>query len=153
MAKFFFRNQKLADSSKWSTFSGNSRRFCTRNIMEDETSPEPEFEVNRVLASESLEVQIEKIKSKKGFIVDMDGVLYHQNHGLPGITDFLKWLRDQQKKYIFLTNASEVGRGELSKKLERLTGLKVLPFLSLSLISDIQGTFLHQCYCHCYLFA
>jgi len=57
--------------------------------------------------------------------VDMDGVLYHANHALPGVTDFLNWLKDAKKSYVFLTNASEVGRGELSQKLERLTGLKI----------------------------
>lgn len=63
---------------------------------------------------------IEKIKSKKGFIIDMDGVIYHGNVLLPGVTDFVAWLESTQKNYLFLTNSPERTPKELHEKLKRL---------------------------------
>jgi NagD protein len=62
---------------------------------------------------------IEKIKEKSGFIIDMDGVIYHGNKVLPGVTDFLAWLETSGKKYLFLTNSSERTPKELQEKLKR----------------------------------
>jgi len=67
---------------------------------------------------------IQNIKSKEGFIIDMDGVIYHGNKLLPGIPDFIAWLEKEGKKYLFLTNSSERTPKELQEKLKRL-GLNV----------------------------
>ena len=64
------------------------------------------------------------LKNKIGFICDMDGVIYHGNKILPGVTEFITWLLDNQKKFVFLTNSSERTPQELSMKLERM-GLQV----------------------------
>ena len=37
---------------------------------------------------------MEKIRSKKAFICDMDGVIYHGNKLLPGVVEFLDWLKN-----------------------------------------------------------
>lgn len=58
--------------------------------------------------------------SKKGFICDMDGVLYHGNMLLPGALEFVQWLKDTDKEYLFLTNNSAKSPRELQQKLERL---------------------------------
>jgi NagD protein len=63
---------------------------------------------------------IDNIKSKAGFIIDMDGVIYHGNKLLPGVTDFLKWMEESGKHYLFLTNSSERTPKELHEKLKRL---------------------------------
>ena len=63
---------------------------------------------------------IEKIKNKSGFIIDMDGVIYHGNRLLPGVTDFVRWLEESEKKYLFLTNSSERTTKELHEKMKRL---------------------------------
>ena len=68
----------------------------------------------------SMENVIENIKGKAGFIIDMDGVIYHGNRLLPGVTDFLAWLEQSGKKYLFLTNSSERTPKELHEKLKRL---------------------------------
>lgn len=34
---------------------------------------------------------------KKGFICDMDGVIYHGNRVLPGVAEFIQWLHDENK--------------------------------------------------------
>ena len=67
-----------------------------------------------------MENVIENIKSKEGFIIDIDGVIYHGNKLLPGVTEFLKWLEDSGKKYLFLTNSPERTPKELHEKMKRL---------------------------------
>lgn len=63
---------------------------------------------------------IEKIKNKKGFICDMDGVIYHGNKLLPGVKEFVDWLIKEDKRFLFLTNSSERTRKELQEKLARM---------------------------------
>lgn len=43
---------------------------------------------------------------KKGFVCDMDGVIYHGNQILNGVREFIQWLHDEKKEYLFLTNNS-----------------------------------------------
>ena len=62
--------------------------------------------------------------AKKGFLCDMDGVIYHGNHILPGAAEFIHWLQDTHKKYLFLTNNSGMTPRELHQKLWRM-GLDV----------------------------
>lgn len=68
----------------------------------------------------------EELKNKTAFISDMDGVIYHGNHLLPGAADFVRLLEERGLKYLFLTNSSERTPRELSEKLSRL-GVKVAP--------------------------
>jgi NagD protein len=63
---------------------------------------------------------IETIRRKNGFIIDMDGVVYHGNRLLPGVVEFLDWLRAGQKKFLFLTNSSQSTPRELRQKMARL---------------------------------
>ena len=63
---------------------------------------------------------IETIRNKQGFICDMDGVLYHGNRLLPGAREFVAWLRQEKKQFLFLTNSSERSPKELDQKLARL---------------------------------
>ncbi|WP_148229041.1 HAD-IIA family hydrolase [Parasphaerochaeta coccoides] len=63
---------------------------------------------------------LEIIRSKKAFIIDMDGVLYHGNRLLKGASEFVNWLVKEEKKFLFLTNSSERSPLELSQKLARL---------------------------------
>ena len=66
------------------------------------------------------------LNSKKGFISDMDGVIYHGNKILEGVHDFIEWLKNNDKHFLFFTNSSERSPLELSQKLKRL-GLDVDP--------------------------
>ena len=61
---------------------------------------------------------------KKGFICDMDGVIYHGNKVLPGVAEFVQWLHEEKKEYLFLTNNSGYTPKELQQKLARM-GLDV----------------------------
>lgn len=65
-----------------------------------------------------------ELRNKRGFICDMDGVLYHGNRLLPGAKEFLQWLYTHNKEFLFLTNASERSPKELQQKLRRM-GLAV----------------------------
>lgn len=63
---------------------------------------------------------MEEITRKKGYICDMDGVIYHGNQLLDGAADFVDWLKKENKQFLFLTNSSERSPRELRQKLQRL---------------------------------
>jgi Predicted sugar phosphatases of the HAD superfamily len=67
---------------------------------------------------------IPAILEKKAFICDMDGVIYHGNRLLPHVTEFVEWLAENKKQFLFLTNSSERAPRELCQKLSRM-GLSV----------------------------
>lgn len=60
------------------------------------------------------------LTQKRGVICDMDGVLYHGNHLLPGASEFISWLQEKKLSCLFLTNSSERSPRELREKLRRL---------------------------------
>ena len=61
---------------------------------------------------------MEQLRAKKGFIIDMDGVIYHGNRLLPGAKEFVEWLYREGKEFLFLTNSSRYTPKELQKKME-----------------------------------
>lgn len=69
-------------------------------------------------------LNVDALREKKGFICDMDGVIYHGNRLLPGVKEFVDWLYAENKQFLFLTNSSERSPKELQQKLARL-GLEV----------------------------
>ena len=66
----------------------------------------------------------EYLQSKHGFVCDMDGVIYHGNQLLPGVKEFVEWLENNNKRFLFLTNNSGKSPKELAAKLRRM-GLHV----------------------------
>lgn len=64
------------------------------------------------------------LREKKGFICDMDGVIYRGYQLLPGVKEFVEWLEREKKPFLFLTNSSERSPKELRQKLLRM-GLDV----------------------------
>ena len=67
---------------------------------------------------------METLRAKKGFICDMDGVIYKGNDLLPGVKEFVEWLYRENKEFLFLTNSSSRTPRELQQKLNRM-GLDV----------------------------
>ncbi|MBE7041326.1 MAG: HAD family hydrolase [Ruminococcaceae bacterium] len=65
-----------------------------------------------------------ELRNKQGFICDMDGVIYHGDRLLPGVTEFVSWMQKEKKEFLFLTNSSEYSPLELKYKLARM-GLDV----------------------------
>ena len=75
------------------------------------------------MAENDFETTID-FSSKRGFISDMDGVIYHGNQILDGVREFISWLQAESKEYLFLTNNSSYTPKELQQRLERM-GLEV----------------------------
>jgi NagD protein len=65
-----------------------------------------------------------KLTDKKGYICDMDGVIYHGDRLVEGAREFVDWLKQQGKKFLFLTNSSAKSPVELKRKLSRM-GIEV----------------------------
>lgn len=63
---------------------------------------------------------METVRSKRAFLCDMDGVIYHGNRLLPGVPEFVSWLQRENKAFLFLTNSSERTPRELREKLRRM---------------------------------
>ena len=63
---------------------------------------------------------MQTLRNKKGFICDMDGVIYHGNRLLPGVREFVDWLQREKKDFLFLTNNSGKTQRELQAKLSRM---------------------------------
>jgi NagD protein len=58
------------------------------------------------------------------WLTDMDGVLVHENHALPGAADFLRRLVERERRFLVLTNNSIFTPRDLSARLLR-SGLAV----------------------------
>jgi len=67
---------------------------------------------------------MENLTDKKGYICDMDGVIYHGSRLVEGAKEFVNWLKKEQKKFLFLTNSSAKSPKELKQKLSRM-GIEV----------------------------
>ncbi|WP_437224028.1 TIGR01457 family HAD-type hydrolase [Planctomicrobium sp. SH661] len=57
---------------------------------------------------------------KKGFLIDMDGVIYRGSQILPGADRFINMLRDRDLPFLFLTNNSQRTRRDVATKLQRM---------------------------------
>jgi NagD protein len=57
---------------------------------------------------------------KRGFLIDMDGVIYRGSNLIPGSETFIHRLRAEQIPFLFLTNNSQRTRRDVAAKLNRL---------------------------------
>ena len=57
---------------------------------------------------------------KKGFLIDMDGVIYRSSQFIEGAIDFIQTLRDWEIPFLFLTNNSQRTRRDVATKLQRM---------------------------------
>ena len=67
---------------------------------------------------------MKELREQQAFICDMDGVIYHGNRLLPGVSAFVEWLKSEEKDFLFLTNSSAKTPRELREKMMRL-GLEI----------------------------
>lgn len=58
------------------------------------------------------------------WLIDMDGVLVHEDHALPGAAEFLARLMEKKRRFLVLTNNSIFTPRDLSARLAR-SGLQV----------------------------
>jgi HAD superfamily hydrolase (TIGR01458 family) len=59
------------------------------------------------------------MKKVKGFLIDLDGVIYTENQMIPGAAEALIWLRQQGFPFRFLTNTTMRSRDALVAKLSQ----------------------------------
>ena len=57
---------------------------------------------------------------KTGFLIDMDGVLYRENHLIPGASDFVQALTASGTPFLFVTNNSAPTPEDLAVRLKHL---------------------------------
>ena len=67
---------------------------------------------------------MEGLKNKRGFICDMDGVIYHRSRLLECPKGFVDWLKAEGRQYLFLTNSSARSPQELHQRLRHM-GIEV----------------------------
>jgi NagD protein len=75
-------------------------------------------------------------------LIDMDGVLVHEEQAIPGAPEFLARLRDRGAPFLVLTNNSTYTRRDLAARL-RLSGLEV-PEESIWTSALATASFLHD---------
>src|SRR3954451_19370457 len=66
------------------------------------------------------------LKGVESVLLDMDGVLYVGNRGLPGVQDFLNYLDDSGRGWLCVTNNSSRTSANFSEKLASM-GVSVPP--------------------------
>jgi NagD protein len=57
---------------------------------------------------------------KKGFLIDMDGVIYRSSQLIPGAVRFIRLLQEYHIPFLFLTNNSQRTRRDVATKLQRM---------------------------------
>ncbi len=57
---------------------------------------------------------------KKGYLIDMDGVLYRGNTIIDGAKEFIEKLQEKKIPFLFLTNNSQRTRRDVAMKLIRM---------------------------------
>ena len=57
---------------------------------------------------------------KRGFLIDMDGVIYRGSVMIPGAVEFVQMLREHDMPFLFLTNNSQRTRLDVVAKLLRM---------------------------------
>lgn len=65
-----------------------------------------------------------ELRDKKGYICDMDGVIYHGARLIDGAKVFVDWLKKEGKRFLFLTNSSASSPKELKQRLAHM-GIEV----------------------------
>ncbi len=63
---------------------------------------------------------VERLKTVRGFLLDMDGTFYLSDRLLEGALRFIDVLRKQNKEFLFLTNNSSKHRRQYAEKISRL---------------------------------
>ncbi len=57
---------------------------------------------------------------RKGFLIDMDGVIYRSSELIAGATNFISLLERMEMPYMFLTNNSQRTRRDVAMKINRM---------------------------------
>ncbi|KAH9261628.1 TIGR01457 family HAD hydrolase [Batrachochytrium salamandrivorans] len=97
-------------------------RFLTANAVSSPPQSVREMELaspsfrRRDMSAADMHHAKQVLSGKRAFIIDCDGVIYHSSKLLPGAKEFVQWLHDTGKRYIFLTNSSDKTPQEMRDK-------------------------------------
>lgn len=64
---------------------------------------------------------------KTGYLIDMDGVVYRENHLIPGAAEFIQALQSTATPFLFLTNNSAPTPADLAVRLKHMGVDDLLP--------------------------
>lgn len=57
------------------------------------------------------------LRECEGFLIDLDGTMYRGNEAIPHAKEFIEWLEQTGKKYLYVTNNSAPLPGKVAEKL------------------------------------
>ncbi|MGI6606619.1 MAG: HAD-IIA family hydrolase [Peptococcia bacterium] len=63
---------------------------------------------------------LDELRRKKAFVLDMDGTFYLGNQLIRGALEFIRQLKSQQKEPVFFTNNSSHSRAFYQQKIQRM---------------------------------
>lgn len=61
-----------------------------------------------------------EVRVKRGYLIDMDGVIYRGGELVPGADAFIQRLLDHNVPFLFLTNNSQRTRRDVATRLNRM---------------------------------
>ena len=70
--------------------------------------------------TDNMKITRHNLKSKKLYLLDMDGTLYLDDRLFDGAEEFLSHIRETGGRYVFLTNNSSKGRDSYIEKMQKL---------------------------------
>ena len=70
--------------------------------------------------TDNMKLTRHNLKSKKLYLLDMDGTLYLDDRLFDGAEEFLSHIRETGGRYVFLTNNSSKGRDSYIEKMQKL---------------------------------
>ena len=76
--------------------------------------------IQQLYLNEDFASRVFRMRGKKAFIFDMDGVIYRGGRLIEGVTAVVSWLRETNKVFRFLTNNSRDTPSYLKEKLTKL---------------------------------
>ena len=68
--------------------------------------------------TDNMKITRHNLKSKKLYLLDMDGTLYLDDRLFDGAEEFLSHIRETGGRYVFLTNNSSKGRDSFIEKMQ-----------------------------------
>lgn len=63
---------------------------------------------------------LDELAALRHFFLDMDGTIYLGARGLPGAAEFIAYLRESGRRFLFLTNNPSADAGHYSRRLRRI---------------------------------
>ena len=62
----------------------------------------------------------------RGVLIDLDGVMYNNVDIIPGAVETIKWLRDQDIPFLFVTNTTRMSTAAIAQHMNGL-GIRSVP--------------------------